>query len=108
MGPGYGFAFCPDQFFAWVGGQLSTDGHHYLILSKNGDNYDIFFDGSVMPNYGAGIGDKRSDYTVKLFATDIGNYTYFEKLQGTIEIFKVYNATTPVSQFNAIYEQMKS
>lgn len=47
MGAGAGFSLSEDQFFSWVGGEPSKDGHHYLILAKHGDSYDIFYDGSI-------------------------------------------------------------
>ena len=47
MGAGAGFSLSEDQFFSWVGGEPSKDGHHYLILAKHGDSYDIFYNGSI-------------------------------------------------------------
>lgn len=79
MGAGAGFSLSEDQFFSWVGGEPSKDGHHYFILAKHGDSYDIFYDGSILQNYGAPIGDVRSDATLQLFATDVGENVLLEK-----------------------------
>lgn len=42
MGAGAGFSLSEDQFFSWVGGEPSKDGHHYLILAKHGDHMTSF------------------------------------------------------------------
>ena len=108
MGAGAGFSLSEDQFFSWVGGEPSKDGHHYLILAKHGDSYDIFYDGSILQNYGAPIGDVRSDATLQLFATDVGENVLLEKTSGTIEILRVYDSALTHDECFKLYRELQT
>lgn len=107
MGAGVGFALSEDQFFSWVGGEPSKDGHHYLILAKHGDFYDIFYDGSIWQNYGAPIGEARSDATLQLFATDAG-VGLMEKVSGTIEVLRVYDSALTRDECFKLYRELQT
>ena len=108
MGAGAGFSLSEDQFFSWVGGEPSKDGHHYLILAKHGDSYDIFYDGSILQNYGAPIGDVRSDATLQLFATDVGENVLLEKTSGTIEVLRVYDSALIRDECFKLYRELQT
>lgn len=108
MGAGAGFSLSEDQFFSWVGGEPSKDGHHYLILAKHGDSYDIFYDGSILQNYGAPIGDVRSDATLQLFATDVGENVLLEKTSGTIEVLRVYDSALTRDECFKLYRELQT
>lgn len=108
MGAGAGFSLSEDQFFSWVGGEPSKDGHHYLILAKHGDSYDIFYDGSILQNYGAPIGDVRSDATLQLFATDVGENVLLEKVSGTIEVLRVYDSALTRDECFKLYRELQT
>lgn len=108
MGAGAGFSLSEDQFFSWVGGEPSKDGHHYLILAKHGDSYDIFYDGSILQNYGAPIGDVRSDATLQLFATDVGENVLLEKTSGTIEVLRVYDSALTRDDCFKLYRELQT
>lgn len=108
MGAGAGFSLSEDQFFSWVGGEPSEDGHHYLILAKHGDSYDIFYDGSILQNYGAPIGDVRSDATLQLFATDVGENVLLEKTSGTIEVLRVYDSALTRDECFKLYRELQT
>lgn len=108
MGAGAGFSLSEDQFFSWVGGEPSKDGHHYLILAKHGDSYDIFYDGSILQNYGAPIGDVRSDATLQLFATDVGENVLLEKTSGTIEVLRVYDGALTRDECFKLYRELQT
>lgn len=108
MGAGAGFSLSEDQFFSWVGGEPSKDGHQYLILAKNGDSYDIFYDGSILQNYGAPIGDVRSDATLQLFATDVGENVLLEKTSGTIEVLRVYDSVLTRDECFKLYRELQT
>lgn len=108
MGAGAGFSLSEDQFFSWVGGEPSKDGHHYLILAKHGDFYDIFYDGSILQNYGAPIGDVRSDATLQLFATDVGENVLLEKTSGTIEVLRVYDSALTRDECFKLYRELQT
>lgn len=108
MGAGAGFSLSEDQFFSWVGGEPSKDGHHYLILAKHGDSYDIFYDGSILQNYGAPIGDARSDATLQLFATDVGENVLLEKTSGTIEVLRVYDSALTRDECFKLYRELQT
>lgn len=108
MGAGAGFSLSEDQFFSWVGGEPSKDGHHYLILAKHGDFYDIFYDGSILQNYGAPIGDVRSDATLQLFATDVGENVLLEKNSGTIEVLRVYDSALTRDECFKLYRELQT
>lgn len=107
MGAGVGFALSEDQFFSWVGGEPSKDGHHYLILAKHGDFYDIFYDGSIWQYYGAPIGEARSDATLQLFATDAG-VGLMEKVSGTIEVLRVYDSALTRDECFKLYRELQT
>ena len=108
MGAGAGFSLSEDQFFSWVGGEPSKDGHHYLILAKHGDSYDIFYDGSILQNYGAPIGAVRSDATLQLFATDVGENVLLEKTSGTIEVLRVYDSALTRDECFKLYRELQT
>lgn len=108
MGAGAGFSLSEDQFFSWVGGEPSKDGHHYLILAKHGDSYDIFYDGSILQNYGAPIGDVRSDATLQLFATDVGENVLLEKTSGTMEVLRVYDSALRRDECFKLYRELQT
>lgn len=105
---GAGFLLSEDQFFSWVGGEPSKDGHHYLILAKHGDSYDIFYDGSILQSYGAPIGDVRSDATLQLFATDVGENVLLEKTSGTIEVLRVYDSALTRDECFKLYRELQT
>lgn len=107
VGAGAGFALSEDQFFSWVGGEPSKDGHHYLILAKHGDFYDIFYDGSIWQYYGAPIGEARSDATLQLFATDAG-VGLMEKVFGTIEVLRVYDSALTRDECFKLYRELQT
>lgn len=108
MGAGAGFSLSEDQFFSWVGGEPSKDGHHYLIFAMHGDFYDIFYDGSILQNYGAPIGDVRSDATLQLFATDVGENVLLEKTSGTIEVLRVYDSALTRDECFKLYRELQT
>lgn len=108
MGAGAGFSLSEDQFFSWVGGEPSKDGHHYLILAKHGDSYDIFYDGSILQNYGAPIGEVRSEATLQLFATDVGENVLLEKTSGTMEVLRVYDSALTRDECFKLYRELQT
>ena len=91
-----------------LGGEPSKDGHHYLILAKHSDSYDIFYDGSILQNYGAPIGDVRSDATLQLFATDVGENVLLEKTSGTIEVLRVYDSALTRDECFKLYRELQT
>lgn len=107
-GRGRGILAFGRSVFSWVGGEPSKDGHHYLILVKHGDSYDIFYDGSILQNYGAPIGDVRSEATLQLFATDVGENVLLEKTSGTIEVLRVYDSALTRDECFKLYRELQT
>lgn len=108
MGQGAGFSFTSDQFFSWVGGELSTDGYHYLVLAKkdSSGNYLIAFDSGVWDGYTADI-ETTTDKTLTLFARvfddgSIGQYT-----RGEIADFRIYDSALTATQAATLIAEMQ-
>ena len=109
MGPGYGFAFLKSGgFFEWVGGDFSTDGYHYLVLSNNNGNYVVAFDGGVLNGYGAALADGvASDMPLILFGREMSANNFAQLTRGEITKFKIYDTNFDSTTCTAILNDMK-
>lgn len=95
-------------FFEWVGGDFSTDGYHYLVVSKSGDSYIIAFDGGIWDGYGAPLGDARSDWTLMMFARRMPDSTFGQYVKGEITDFRIYDTNLSATECQAIITEMQS
>lgn len=94
--------------FEWVGGDFSTDGHHYCVISKNGGSYVIAFDSGCWDGYGAELeGDFTAD-TLMLFARRMQDGTITQHATGTIEEFRIYDTNFTAAECKAIIAEMQA
>lgn len=108
MGLRKGFEFKTEGgFFEWVGGDFSDDGYHYLVLSKNGDNYIIAFDGGIWDGYGAGLEGATSTMPLTLFARKMADGSFSQHAAGTIYDFRIYDGNFTAARCKEILESMK-
>lgn len=93
--------------FEWVGGDFSTDGSHYCVISNNGGSYVIAFDGGCWDGYGAALEGGFSTDTLCLFARKMADGSFGQYASGTIEDFRIYDTGFTAAQCKAILAEMK-
>ncbi len=93
--------------FEWVGGDFYTDGSHYCVISNNGGNYVIAFDGGCWDGYGAPLEGRFTEDTLCLFARRMPDGSFGQYATGTIEEFRIYDTSFPATECKAILAEMK-